>query len=107
MASLVSAIVVNYNGGSDLIECIRHLRNQASVSLEIIVVDNASSDGSAARLRAVFPDIVPHVSQTNLGFAAGANEGFRLANGGVLLFLNPDVVLAPGCVHQLAASLRS
>ena len=67
----LTIIIVSYNTCRQTIECIRSVRNSTSAnSYEIIVVDNASTDGSAEALRAAFPDVDVITSSENLGFAS-------------------------------------
>lgn len=101
----VSAIVVNYNSGNDLTECVRSLIKQQHAPAEIIVVDNASSDKSLESACSAFPQIVSVQNQLNKGFAEGANDGSRAATGQVLLFLNPDIVLAEDCLGIMLDAL--
>jgi GT2 family glycosyltransferase len=75
--------------------------------LETIVVDNGSADGSAAAARRTFADLVPVEPGENLGFAAGANAGARVARGELLFFLNPDVQLEAGAVATLASAFAA
>lgn len=104
----ISAVIVNYNGGPDLIDCIASLKAQSAVGeLEIIVIDNASRDGSPDAVRRRFPDVTVVASDRNVGFPAAANRGAKMATGDTLLFLNPDVVLEPGCLAAIARSLTS
>jgi len=70
-------------------------------NLELVVVDNASDDGSPAKVREFFPDCNPIVNEKNLGFAAACNRGAQEAAGEYLLFLNPDVTIDPGAVGVL------
>jgi GT2 family glycosyltransferase len=100
----VSAIVVNYESGADLTRCLDALSGQRRV-LETIVVDNGSTDGSAA-VAERRPETVLARPDRNVGFAGGANEGARRARGDYLLFLNPDVRLAPDAVALLAAAVE-
>jgi GT2 family glycosyltransferase len=97
----VSAVVVNYEGGAMLCDCIASLREQGVA--ETVVVDNGSADGSAAAAAAEFPDLKLVTPGRNIGFAGGANLGAREARGELLLFLNPDIRLAPGSVPAMAA----
>ena len=99
----VTAIVVNYNSGSLLIQAVNSLRQQA-YAVDVVVVDNCSSDGSAETISHHYPDVTVVHSTVNLGFAAGANLGARNCATSFLLFLNPDTVLAPGCVAALIAA---
>ena len=100
----VSAVIVNYEAGELLLECIRALAAQDGL-LETIVVDNGSTDGSITAATATFEDLHVVTPGSNLGFAGGANAGARVARGELLLFLNPDVCLAPGSLSALAVEL--
>lgn len=101
---LVSAIVVNWNGASDLDVCLQSLRAQTYSDLEVFVVDNGSTDASAAvAQRYSTVRWVPLGS--NLGLAAAMNEGSKLARGEYLLFLNNDMRFAPDFVAVLAKTL--
>lgn len=102
----MSALVVNYNGGEDLLGCLRSLERQAGLH-EIIVVDNGSHDGSLEDARRDHPDVHFIARHTNDGFAGAANAGAVRATGELLLFLNPDVVLDLGCVAALSTALRN
>lgn len=102
----VSAVIVNYNGAADVLDCIASLQGQGDLH-EIIVVDNASPDGSLRALCAAEPPAVIVASDENLGFGGGANLGAACAAGDVLLILNPDTRLTPGSVHALAAHVRA
>jgi GT2 family glycosyltransferase len=99
--SVISAVIVNYEGGDLLAECVGSLLGQDGLA-EVIVVDNGSTDGSAEHAASVFSQVVLVRPDRNLGFAGGANAGARCAKGELLLFLNPDVVLADGCLNGLA-----
>jgi GT2 family glycosyltransferase len=100
-AERVSAIVVAYESGETLFQCLASLSEQAQLT-EVIVVDNGARDGSVAAAARKFPGLEIVRPGRNLGFAMGANEGARGARGELLLFLNPDVSLGPGCLDALA-----
>jgi len=95
---------VSYNAGADLGRCIDSLLNQG-LSIEVIVVDNGSSDGSVDRARIDNPEIRVLSDGINDGFAGGANRGAAVAKTDKLLFLNPDVVLEPGSLNELVDAL--
>lgn len=88
----VSALIVNYKSVSHCERCIHSLLQQRGVHLEIIVVDNASGDGSVTRLQIAFPTQVKLIaSDENLGFGRANNLAFKYAQGEYLLIINPDV----------------
>jgi N-acetylglucosaminyl-diphospho-decaprenol L-rhamnosyltransferase len=101
MSERVTAVVVNWNAGAHLARCVEGLLAQQGVALNVVVVDNASSDGSLGLL-AQYRDAV-QVVQTgeNLGFGRAANRGVAASEGDLVLVLNPDVVLAPDAVRLL------
>jgi N-acetylglucosaminyl-diphospho-decaprenol L-rhamnosyltransferase len=99
----VSAVVVNYNARDYLLECVRSLR--ADGVDEIVVVDNASSDGSLAAVAALDAEVVRVPTGGNLGFGSAANRGLAVARGEYAAVLNPDVVVESGTMKALAAAL--
>jgi GT2 family glycosyltransferase/glycosyltransferase involved in cell wall biosynthesis len=89
----VSVIVVNYRGAEHTVTCLRTLRDELdwpADALELICVDNASGDGSSARITAAVPQARLIRSATNTGFAGGCNLGVSKATGEVVGFLNSD-----------------
>lgn len=102
----VSVIVLNHNGRPWLGPCLDALGAQRGApATEIVVVDNASTDGSADFVRAQYPHVVMLDAGGNLGFAGGNNAGARVACGEVLVFLNNDTVPAPDWLARLHAGL--
>lgn len=98
----LSVVVVNYNTREATAACLRSvLQATGAVDLELIVVDNGSSDGSAAVLRERFPAAMVIEACENLGFARGVNRGARAASGKWLLLLNPDTITLPGSLRAL------
>lgn len=106
MPPFVSVIVVNYNGRRLLADCLHSLRRQTYPRhrFEIVVVDNASTDGSAEFLQQRFPDVRLVRLSRNTGFAGGNNAGFTVARGEWIALLNNDAVAEPG---WLAASVNA
>lgn len=100
----LSVIVVSWNVKPLLKRCIASIRSDAP-GAEIIVVDNASHDGSADMV-ADEPGVHLIRNVTNRGFAAATNQGLRVASRGTLLLLNPDAALQPGASTALVAYLR-
>jgi GT2 family glycosyltransferase len=102
----VSVILVSYNDGERLSACLDSLRAQGpGPDLEIVVADNASTDGSGERIPFRYPEVRWIALPQNAGFAKANNIGVRAAKGGLLLFLNTDTVVPPGAVRALAARL--
>ena len=102
---LLSVIIVNWNTRDLLLGCIESVRANAGVRREIVVVDNASSDGSAEAVRTQYPEVKLVASEKNLGFAAGNNLGVSHSRGELLLLLNPDTVVREGAIPTLVSFL--
>lgn len=103
---MVSIILVNFNGAQFLRTCIQSLTDKTrDVSFEIILVDNASTDGSKNLVRTEFPSLHLIESDVNLGFSAGNNLGVKHATGSKFLFLNTDTYLVEDSVLVLAKYL--
>lgn len=102
----VSVIVVNYNAGDLLGRCLDSLATRTSrPEAEIIVVDNASTDGSADNVSERHPGVTLIRSPGNLGFAGGVQLGVERAVGRILFLLNPDAEVFPDTLEQLARAL--
>ena len=104
----VSVLVISFNTRELTLACLRSLVDQTKrTTLEVIVVDNASDDGSAAAIAEQFPGIRLVRLQANVGFAAANNLAARDARGEFLLLLNPDTVVLQGAVDKLVEFARS
>jgi N-acetylglucosaminyl-diphospho-decaprenol L-rhamnosyltransferase len=102
----VSAVVVNWNVRDYLRRCLRSLPTASEqTALEVWVVDNGSSDGSAAMVRREFPAVHLLVNGHNPGFAAANNQAIRAGGGRYVLLLNPDAELEAGALAALCAYL--
>ena len=101
-----SVVVVSYNGLGDLERCLRSLLNTCDQDVEVIVVDNASSDGSAEFVARAFPDVRLIRNRVNRGFGAACNLAAQLAGGSYLAFLNPDTVVESGWLDELTQVLE-
>jgi GT2 family glycosyltransferase/lipopolysaccharide/colanic/teichoic acid biosynthesis glycosyltransferase len=103
---LVSAIIVNYNAKDFLKPCLESLARESSqMNLEVVVIDNASSDGSEKALSHPPLPIAFIRNTKNIGLARANNQGLRMTRGRYLLFLNPDVELLPGALSRLVRFL--
>ena len=87
---VVSIVVLNYNGKQFLDDCLTSIAAQSYRDFEVIVVDNASTDGSVEHLDANYPWVRVVRNKKNLGFAGGTNAGIRQANGEFIVTLNND-----------------
>ena len=100
----LSVCIVNWNTREYLCECLTALKNYPPLgeALEVIVVDNASTDGSAPMVAAEFPEVLLTASAANLGYAEGNNLALARATGDALLLLNPDVIVHPESLTRAA-----
>jgi GT2 family glycosyltransferase len=103
---LISVVIVNWNGGEYLPRCLESIYGQG-VDLEVILVDNASTDGSEKKAKELFPQIKLIQMGENKGYSAGCNAGVREAQGEFVLLLNPDVILLPKCLSRLLAFAKA
>jgi len=101
---MVSVTIVTWNSAQYLGECFASLERQDYCVLEVIVVDNASTDDTRSLLRQVESRWRVIYNDRNVGFAAGQNQAIRASTGTRVLCLNPDVVLSPDFVSQLVAA---
>ncbi len=98
----VSVIIVNYNTKGLLIDCLKSIeRFTVGLDYEIIVVDNASSDGSQQMIRTDFPNVQFIESKENLGFGRANNLGSDYAKGDYLFYLNSDTILTDNAIKTL------
>jgi GT2 family glycosyltransferase len=100
----VCCVIVNWNGWRDTLDCLASLREQDYRNLQIIVVDNGSTDGSVERIRAAFPEVTLIEAGANLGFSGGCNVGLRAGLAGDAEFfwlLNNDTVCPPDTLRKL------
>src|SRR5207244_1052170 len=100
-------IIVSWNVRDLLRMCLASIRDSSSPCvIEVIVIDNASSDDTASMVRTEFADVVLIEASRNLGFSGGNNVASGHAQGDLLLFLNPDTVVAAGAIDRLAAAIE-
>src|SRR5580658_2986704 len=98
-APIISAVVVSFNTRQMTLDCLRALTaDMAGLPSEIIVVDNASADGSAAAVHETFADVKIIENTANRGFGAANNQAMRVARGEFFLLLNSDAFPEPGAV---------
>lgn len=104
----ISIIIVSWNAKEYLRECLNSIHKTCrELSVEVIVVDNASGDGSASMVAAEFPGVRLVCARENLGFARANNLGMKQAAGDYYALLNSDVVVHPRCLQILSSFLES
>jgi GT2 family glycosyltransferase len=104
----LSVVIVNFNTRDLLRDCLASLRPElAGVNAEVLIVDNASNDGSVAMLGQEFPEVTVLINPANAGFGRANNRALRLARGRDVLLLNPDTLVRRGAVRTLIDALHS
>lgn len=104
----LSIIIVSYNARRELEACLDSLSAHApEVTHEVIVVDNASTDGSGAAVQARAPGVQLIQQARNAGFAAANNVGIRATSGELILLLNSDTIVPAGAIDALIRRLRA
>lgn len=102
----LSVILVNWNTRDALSRCLASLQEATDgLDCEIVVVDNASSDGSVEMVRAAFPRVQLFANSENLNYAAGSNQAIEAATGARLLLLNPDTEVRQPALRLLLQTL--
>lgn len=98
----ISLILVNHNGGLPLLRNLRLLLSETNdCDSELIVVDNASTDGSGRKVGSEFPEVRLILEKDNLGYAFGVNRGTQEATGDLMIIMNPDIKPQPGAISLL------
>ena len=103
---IVSVITVNFNQTAHTCALLQSIREQDFGALEVIVVDNASTENPAEFIQSGFPEVIFLRSETNLGFAGGNNIGIGAAKGQYLFFVNNDTEIPQGCIQYLVDFLK-
>ena len=98
---LVSIVILNYNAGKLLDDCLHSIHKTEKVNFEIILVDNASTDKSYKEYTQKFPDVNLIENSKNLGYCEGNNVGIRATKGEFVVVLNPDTIVNPTWLHEL------
>ena len=103
----LAIVIVSHNTKADLERCLQSLQKYPpTLSHQIVVVDNASSDGSAAAIGSQWPRVRIIALDHNIGFAAATNKGIRETASELVLLLNSDTMVPEGAIDRLAAALR-
>ena len=106
MPPLISVVVANWNGCRFLEKCLSALAAQTYPAVEVIVVDNGSSDGSLAWIAVHFPAVQVVANASNLGFAVANNQGIAAARGAFVALLNNDAWADPDWLANLYAAIE-
>lgn len=102
-----SIIILTLNQLPLTIQCLDSIKRGTPEEHEIIIVDNASTDGSASYLKTYYPELKLIENKENLGFAKGCNQGIKVAEGDSILFLNNDTIVPPGWLTPMLKALHS
>jgi GT2 family glycosyltransferase len=105
LALKVSLIIINFNGKTLLDECFHAIKAQTFRDFETIVVDNASSDGSAEAISSLLPEARLIRNRKNVGFSGGLLMGFENAAGDYISVLNNDVIIDPSWLGKLVKAM--
>jgi GT2 family glycosyltransferase len=98
----ISICIVSLNCWGVLKNCLDSLRaSYPAIDREIILVDNASSDGTPEKIRANFPEVQLVQNKYNVGFTKATNQAIALSSGRYILWLNPDTILRPDTLHKM------
>jgi N-acetylglucosaminyl-diphospho-decaprenol L-rhamnosyltransferase len=101
-------VIVSHRSRELLRECLDSLRaHPPERPMQVVVVDNASGDGTAEMVAADYPEVVLHAADENLGFAAATNLGARLGRAPYVLALNPDTRVTAGALKTVLAAIES
>ena len=103
---LISIVILNYNAGNLLIDCVDSIQKSNYKKFEIIVVDNISKDKSHKKCKEKFPNIKLIENSENLGYCEGNNVGLRVTNGEFVVILNPDTIVDPSWLSELLYAYR-
>ena len=104
--SLISIIILNYNAGNLLLNCVDSIKKSSYSNIEILVVDNISTDGSQRKCKEKFPGIKLIQNKKNLGYCGGNNVGIKEAKGEFIIILNPDTVVESDSIEQLLSAFN-
>lgn len=100
----VSILILNYNTCQLTLDCIQSVyQSHTQYAYEIIVVDNASSDGSATAIPAAYPELTFIANTDNVGFAKGNNQGMKVAQGRYILLLNSDTIVQSDTLETMVS----
>jgi len=97
----VSVVILNWNGGEYLKKCLDSVLKTDYHDLEVIVVDNASTDGSQELVKKYYPQVILIENEKNLGFCVGNNIGIKRTTGDIIILLNNDTIVDRSWVKEI------
>ncbi len=100
----VSVNIVTFNSLEYIDDCLKSLFDQTFTDFRILVVDNASDDGTVQHIRQHYPTVTVLQNFQNLGFAKAHNQAIKFWDSDYVLVMNPDVALEPNCLHRLVTA---
>jgi hypothetical protein len=103
----LSIVIVTYNSRDLVDQCLKSVAEQTHVDHEVIVVDNASADGTPSLIAERYPNVRLAANPANLGFSAASNQGLKLASGRYRVLLNPDTLLLDRTLDRMAEYLEA
>ena len=103
----VTVVIPNYNGITYLKDCLKSLENQTFEDFEVLIVDNASSDGSVEYVKEHYPQICLYEMDQNYGFSIAVNKGIKESNTPYVILLNNDTVVHPNYIEELYRHMES
>lgn len=107
MSATVAVVVVGFETRDEVLACLGSIRDHAVVPTEVVVVDNASSDGTVAAVRRAFPQARLVANPDNRGFSVACNQGLAATRAPLVLFLNSDALLTPDALPRLVRLLEA
>jgi len=103
----VSIIILNYNAGDLLLDCVNSVLKSTYKNFKILVVDNHSSDNSHLNCKNKFPEIDLLINKENLGYCEGNNTGIRYTDSELIAILNPDTIVEPNWLDELVSEFSN
>lgn len=101
ISELTSIVILNYNAGKMLLDCVESVYKTEKYNFEVIIVDNISTDNSHKKCKEKFPDVYLIENEENLGYCEGNNVGILKAKGEFIVILNPDTKVEPNWLIEL------
>src|SRR5437588_5509983 len=103
----ISIVIVTWNGRDIAKECLQSIVGSSyPFSVEVVVVDNASTDGTPNMIVADFPSVILIRNQKNAGFSQANNQGIKVSKGRYVCLINSDVIVPAGCLESMLAYMQ-